>query len=120
MTLTRLLIPVGLLAIAGAVALGATGLASARPEAVTVRVTMTDFKFTLSRTTVPRGVVSFTVVNRGDTPHDFKIAGKKTPIYAPGKRGTLRITFSRAGRYPYICAVPGHTSLGMKGTLRVT
>jgi uncharacterized cupredoxin-like copper-binding protein len=108
------------LVIAGAIALGTPGLLSAGPDAVTVAVTMADFKFKLSRTTVPRGVVTFRVINRGDTPHDFKIAGKKTPIYAPGKGGTLRVTFRKAGRYPYICAVPGHTTLGMKGVLRVT
>ena len=120
MTLARLLVPAGVLAAAGTVALATPALLSASPDAVTVRVTMTDFKYRLSRTTVPRGVVLFRVINRGDTSHDFKIAGKKTRIYAPGQGGTLRVTFRRAGRYRYICAVPGHTTLGMKGVLRVT
>lgn len=120
MALRRELIRVGLLTIVGAIALAAPGVLSAGPQATAVTVTMTDFKFKLSRATVPRGVVTFRVINRGDTAHDFKIAGKKTPIYAPGKGGTLRITFRKPGRYPYICAVPGHTALGMKGVLRVT
>lgn len=116
MPVMRLLI----LTAASAIALAAAGFGSARVEAASVSVTMTDFKFKLSKTSVPRGAVTFSVVNRGDTGHDFKIAGKKTPIYSAGKRGTLRVTFTKAGRYPFICAVPGHTALGMKGVLRVT
>jgi plastocyanin len=119
-TLTRLLVLVGVLGTGCALALTTPALLSAGPEAVTVRVTMTDYKFRLSQAKVPRGLVTFRVVNRGDTAHDFKIAGKKTPIYAPGKGGTLRVRFRRAGRFPFICAVPGHTALGMKGVLRVT
>jgi uncharacterized cupredoxin-like copper-binding protein len=88
--------------------------------AVAVNVTTSDFKFKLSRQAAPRGVVAFKIVNRGDVPHDFKIAGKKSPIYSAGKGGTLRVTFRKAGRYPYVCAVPGHAGLGMKGVLRIT
>lgn len=85
----------------------------------TVRVTMTEFKFALSRRTVPPGLVVFRVINRGETGHDFKIKGKKTPIYDTGKGGTLRVTFTKRGRYPYVCTVPGHVAAGMKGVLTV-
>ena len=92
---------------------------AAETAATTVRVTMTDYRFVLSKTTVGRGTVVFRVVNRGDKPHDFKIKGKKTPIYAAGKGGTLRVTFGAAGRFRFVCTVPGHAALGMKGVLRV-
>jgi uncharacterized cupredoxin-like copper-binding protein len=85
----------------------------------TVTVRMTEFKFALSKTSIKKGRVVFKVVNRGAVPHDFKIKGKKTPIIAPGKSRTLTVTFTRAGRYPYLCAVPGHAASGMKGALRV-
>ena len=66
---------------AAAVLSPSTGAASPRVAVATtthVKVTMTDFKFKLSRTSVPTGTVVFTVVNKGKIAHDFKIAGKKT------------------------------------------
>jgi plastocyanin len=93
--------------------------ASGRPAAAAVKVTMTEFKFGLSARSVPRGPVLFRVTNSGETEHDFKISGKKTPIYGPGKGGSLRVTFKKAGRYAYICTVPGHADAGMKGVLGV-
>ena len=83
-----------------------------------VTVTATDFKFRLVPKTVVRGVTTFTVVNRGEASHDFKIAGKKTRILNPGARATLKVTLKK-GRYPYLCTVPGHAQSGMKGTLVV-
>jgi uncharacterized cupredoxin-like copper-binding protein len=85
-----------------------------------VTVTMTEFKFVLRPKTVTRGVVVFTVVNRGKVAHDFKIAGKRTPNVRPGKKATLRVTFAKAGRYRYSCTVPAHAPAGMKGVLVVT
>jgi uncharacterized cupredoxin-like copper-binding protein len=95
----------------------ASGTAQRRP--VTVTVTATEFKFKLSRKTVPVGVVVFKVVNRGKIAHDFKIAGKKTPLIKAGKSATLRVTFKKKGRYAYLCTVPGHAAAGMKGVLAV-
>ena len=51
--------------------------------------------------------------------HDFKIAGKKTPLIAPGQTKVLKMTLKK-GKYTYICTVPGHASAGMKGTFTVT
>jgi nitrite reductase (NO-forming) len=68
---------------------------------------------------VPVGTVTFSVVNRGKIGHDFKIAGKKTPIIKPGKSAKLKVVFKKKGRYPYLCTVPGHAKLGMQGTLSV-
>lgn len=96
--------------------------AAARPDATSVTVTAgkpSEFRFTLSKRTMPKGVVVFTVINRGALHHDFKIAGKKTPMLMPGKRAMLRVTFKKAGRYTYICAVAGHAAAGMKGALTV-
>ena len=84
-----------------------------------VAVTMTEFKFVLRPRTVRKGTVVFTVTNRGSVAHDFRIAGKKTPRVAPGKRTTLRVTFRRKGRFPYLCTLPSHAPAGMKGTLIV-
>src|SRR5687767_4170394 len=89
-------------------------------DAITrVRVVATDFKFALSRRTVPTGTVIFTVVNRGKIAHDFRIAGKKTRILAPGKSQVLRVVIKRRGRFAYVCTLTGHAAAGMKGTLAV-
>jgi uncharacterized cupredoxin-like copper-binding protein len=103
-----------------AVAFSAYGpVASAKTSATTVRVSMTEFRFTLSKKVVPRGAVTFIVVNKGTIGHDFKIAGKKTPVIAAGKSRTLKVVFTKAGKYRYLCTLPSHATAGMKGTLTV-
>ena len=82
-------------------------------------VTATDSKFTLSKRSAPTGTVIFTVTNKGKISHDFKIAGKKTPLLSPGHSATLRVTFSKKGRYPYLSTVSGQASHGMKGVFSV-
>ena len=81
-----------------------------------VTVTASEFKFKLSKLSVPHGTVVFTVANKGKIPHDFKINGKKTSLIKPGKSAKLTVTF-KAGKFKYLCTVPGHAALGMKGTL---
>jgi len=78
-----------------------------------------EFAFKLSTLTVRRGVVTFVVKNDGQLPHDFAIAGKQTKLLQPGKSQALKVTFTKAGSYPYRCTVSGHAAAGMKGTLRV-
>ena len=80
---------------------------------------MTEFKFKLSKASVPTGTVIFTVVNKGKVAHDFKIAGKKTPKIAPGKSAKLTVKFTKKGKFAYICTLPGHAAAGMKGDLQV-
>ena len=68
----------------------------------------------------PKGSVTFVVTNKGKTSHDFKINGKMTPTIGAGKSATLIVTFAKAGKFPYLCTVPGHAAAGMKGTFTVT
>ena len=84
--------------------------------ATSVTVTATEFHFKLSKTSVPHGTVTFTVVNKGKLPHDFKIAGKKTALLLPGKSAKLKVTI-KAGKNAYLCTVAGHAAAGMKGNL---
>jgi uncharacterized cupredoxin-like copper-binding protein len=85
----------------------------------TVKVTATEYKFTLSPKSAPHGLVIFKVTNKGKIAHDFKIAGKKTPLLKAGKSATLKVTLKK-GSYKYLCTVVFHASYGMKGTLKVT
>jgi uncharacterized cupredoxin-like copper-binding protein len=117
MSRSRLVLAAAFLVVA---ALVLADLGAARPAAATVTVTAKEFKFTLSSMSVPKGAVTFTVVNKGKLAHDFKINSKKTPLIQPGKKATLKVTFAKAGSYRYICTVAGHASFGMKGVLKVT
>jgi uncharacterized cupredoxin-like copper-binding protein len=78
-----------------------------------------EFHFVLSKKSVPKGAVTFTVTDKGALPHDFKIAGKRTKLLSPGQSAKLTVTFTKAGKYPYQCTVSGHAAAGMKGTLTV-
>lgn len=94
--------------------------ATSRSEATTrVAVIATDSKFRLSKRSAPTGTVIFSVTNAGKVSHDFKIAGKKTPLLTPRHSATLRVTFSKEGRYPYLSTVSGQASAGMKGAFVV-
>ncbi len=103
-------------------ALVAAAPIAARPSATTattVTVAMKEFKFTLSKTTVPHGSVTFKLVDKGKLAHDFRIAGKTSKLIKPGKTGLFVVTLKK-GKYVYNCPVPGHTAAGMKGILKVT
>ncbi len=113
----RLMSAAALLAVLGIVAAPALG-ARSHASAAAVSVTAMEFKFKLSKLSVPHGTVVFTVANKGKITHDFKINGKKTALIKPGKSAKLTVTF-KAGRFKYLCTVPGHAALGMKGTLTV-
>jgi uncharacterized cupredoxin-like copper-binding protein len=97
------------------------GAAPVRSNAtVKINVKASEFKFVLSRRSVPVGTtVLFTVTNTGKISHDFKIAGKKTPSLGPGKKAVVRVVFKKKGRYPYICTIFGHAKAGMKGVFAV-
>jgi plastocyanin len=104
----------GAVLIASAQAAVGSGTAATSKHATTA----TDFTFKIIPRTTHPGAQTFVVTNRGQATHDFKIGGKKTRVLSPGQRATLKITL-KAGRYKYLCTVPGHAALGMKGTLIV-
>jgi uncharacterized cupredoxin-like copper-binding protein len=113
-------IRIALLAVLAALLVAAP--VAARPTAAsstTVTVTMKEFKFILSRNTVPHGKITFKLVNKGKLAHDFEIALHKSKKIAAGKSGTLIVTLAK-GPHPYKCTIDGHAKAGMKGVLRVT
>ena len=92
---------------------------SSHAKVTSVAVVAVEFRFRLSKKSVHRGTVVFRVVNHGKVAHDFRIAGRKTPTIKPGKSAVLRVVFRKAGRYAYLCTIPGHAAAGMKGVLKV-
>ncbi len=96
-----------------------TGTTAAKATTITVTAgTPTEFHFTLSKKSVAKGSVTFKITNKGKLAHDFKIAGKKSPMVQPGKSTTLKVTL-KSGKLKYQCTVPGHAAAGMRGTLTV-
>ncbi len=78
-----------------------------------------EFRFVLSKKTIVKGAATFKVTNKGTVNHDFKIAGKKTISIKAGKTATLKVTFTKVGKFPFLCTLEGHSVAGMKGTLTV-
>ena len=114
----RLTLALGV-ALAALVAAAPVAARPAAATATTVTVKMKEFKFGLSKKTVPHGAVTFKLVNVGKLAHDFKIGTKKSKLIQAGKSGKLIVTLKK-GKLAYKCTVPGHAAAGMKGTLRVT
>ena len=97
-------------------------VADAAPAAgpITVRVTAKDFSYTLSRRSVPKGAtVRFVVRNAGATVHDFVIGKTRTRKLAPGRSQTVTVRFPKAGTFTFLCSVPGHAKIGMKGRFSI-
>ena len=108
-------------AVIGAVTLaGAAAPATART--ITIAVDARDYTFSLSRRSVPAGsTVRFVVRNRGNGVHDFVVTKKKrTRILRPRQRQTITVSFPRKGTFRFLCSVPGHARLGMKGAIGVS
>jgi uncharacterized cupredoxin-like copper-binding protein len=117
--MNRITLALGVALAALVVAVAPVAARSNAAAATTVTVKMTEFKFALSKKTVPHGKVTFKLENKGTISHDFAIAGKKSKLIGKGKTGFLTVTL-RAGKLAYKCTVPGHAAAGMKGVLKVT
>jgi uncharacterized cupredoxin-like copper-binding protein len=114
------LVACGSLGVVGSVMLATPAAGATRAVTTTkITVTATEFKFKLSKTTAPVGTVVFTVKNAGKIGHNFKIDGKTTKLVAPGKSVKLTVKFTKKGKFAYLCTVPGHAKLGMKGTFGI-
>ena len=115
----------GLIAILASMAVAlaiALPVAAGASQATVVNVTAgkpSELRFTLSKKASAKGIVTFKVTNKGALEHDFKISGKVTKKLKPGTTATLKITFKKGGKFPYLCTLPGHAAAGMKGTFTV-
>ena len=112
-------------ALAVVVGIGASSVLGARSQTqiTTVKVKAgvgNALKFSLSTKRAPAGKVKFVVTNVSSIPHDFKIAGKKTPLIGKGKTATITVSLTKGKKYTYLCTVPGHAANGMKGTFTAT
>lgn len=107
----------------------------------TIKVRMSEMRFTPSRFTVrPNETVRFVISNGGKVVHEMVIGTAdelkkhaelmiKFPEMEhdeayiahvkPGKRGEIVWQFTKPGEYSFACLVPGHFEAGMVGRLLV-
>jgi plastocyanin len=101
----------------------ASQAASARPDAVTLRISANSsgkLKFSKSSLKARHGKVTIKMSNPSSLPHSIAIKGKGAgKTVRKGGTSTVSATLKK-GRYTFYCTVPGHEAAGMKGTLTVT
>jgi hypothetical protein len=92
-----------------------------------VLVEATEFRFTLSRTTVKAGPAIVQLAIRGEDPHDLRLVPARkarssraaaVPETAPGGVAEWRGRLSK-GKWTLYCSLPGHKRAGMRATLKV-
>ena len=95
------------------------------PPPSRVLVEATEFRFTLSRTSVKAGPAIVQLAIRGEDPHDLRIVGgrraraaAKLPETLPGGVAEWRGKLTR-GKWTLYCTLEGHRAAGMRATLTV-
>jgi uncharacterized cupredoxin-like copper-binding protein len=90
-----------------------------------------ELKFQLSKNTnLKVGTYTFKVTNKGLGFHTFKFCttpvktaakntcvGKVTKTLKPNQTASFTVTIKKAGKYEYLCSIPGHAAGGMKGLI---
>jgi uncharacterized cupredoxin-like copper-binding protein len=100
----------------------AANKASSVTAPIKITVTLSDYAFKFSRSSVPKGsVVVFTVKNAGAVQHnvDFVGTGKRSALISPGGKTTVKVTFKKKGSIQVVCDVPRHIQLGMVSSFKV-
>jgi uncharacterized cupredoxin-like copper-binding protein len=109
----------------GAPPASATTASAAASATAATPITERDFKFDTPDVTVAGSPVSLAVTNAGPTIHDLTIRDAsgtvlgETEDLKTGASQTITVDLP-VGAYTIFCSLPGHESLGLKGTLTVT
>jgi uncharacterized cupredoxin-like copper-binding protein len=91
----------------------------ARVQAVT-----REFSITLSRRTLPAGMVSVELANMGEDPHDLRVersdaTGFSFTLAKPGSISSRKLELA-PGEWKLYCTLEGHAAAGMSTTVTVT
>lgn len=90
-----------------------------------VGVAQREFRISVYRRSVRRGVIRFNVRNFGEDAHNLVLRGprgfrsRRTGDIRAGRTARLTVRLSRPGRYRLLCTKGGHHRLGMTAALRV-
>ncbi|MFB6291069.1 MAG: PQQ-dependent sugar dehydrogenase [Candidatus Bipolaricaulia bacterium] len=92
-------------------------------EEVTIAIEGGEWYFEPETITVQKGQkVTLEFKNTGSYSHNLKIGEfdvMSTTISGNGKTTSITFTVDKVGKFPFWCAIPGHRSRGMEGTLIV-
>jgi manganese oxidase len=114
------LLAVAVAAFAWITAIGNKNVSAPAETAAVVQVTLSDFKVTLDRSTVPTGPVTLVVKNTAATVHNLRVEGARgTRDLKKGESQTIELGKLEPGTYELICVVPGHKDVGMISPLTV-
>ncbi len=113
-----ILVGAGAAVLAVAVLVGLLG-ATDGPESGDVEIRAHDTAFEPDRLTVDAGPVAFYVTNDDLFWHTFTITGTDVDARLATRGHQRVVTDLEPGTYEFVCAIPGHESLGMTGTLEV-
>ncbi len=103
-------------------ALSLIGTQTLAGDVRTIEVTAKEFKFTPATVEVEPGqTVRLKLVNEGKMSHNLHLReqDRKTETIQAGKTDALELTAPQDGELGFFCAIPGHESAGMKGTIVV-
>jgi plastocyanin len=94
------------------------------PSVPHVQVTAVEYRFTLSRTTVPAGRVIFDFVNDGQDEHNLNLLSGEGSIAGslpntPARSVRDQAVVLSAGSYVLFCSLPEHRQKGMRAVLLV-
>jgi len=85
-------------------------------------MTAVEFAFQPSTVRTGSGAVTFNLRNDGQFPHNIRIDGMDSDVFAAnlssGQSATATVTLA-PGTYAFWCPVPTHRERGMEGTLTV-
>jgi uncharacterized cupredoxin-like copper-binding protein len=95
------------------------GDAAFAPQPRDLIVEMGSLSYAPSRLVAAAGPVGFAVTNGDLFWHTFTIDELNVNLRAPTGAGRRAVVDARPGTYEFYCAVPGHRTAGMKGTLVV-
>jgi plastocyanin len=95
----------------------ATGSSRAAGAAADLVISATNARYSTTTLTADRGTVAVDFINNDLFWHTFTVTELGVDIRLPVK-GNQRLSFSATpGTYEFFCAIPGHKSIGMRGTL---
>jgi len=95
----------------------ATGSGRSTTAAGDLVISATNARFSTNTLTADHGTVTLDFVNNDLFWHTFTVTDLGVDLRLPVK-GNQRLTFTaKPGSYEFFCAIPGHKSIGMKGTL---
>jgi uncharacterized cupredoxin-like copper-binding protein len=104
--------------VGGAIAQVGTDEEEATPSGGLV-MDMKDVKFVPDELEARAGSITVAVKNSDLFWHTFTIRELNANVSVPVQAQRTLTFQAQAGTYEFICAIPGHTQAGMKGTLTV-